>query len=230
MPARTTPLKGVLFDVDGTLVDSNDLHIEAWREAFAHYGIGLTYDRVHAQIGKGGDQLIPVFLTQEQNEKFGADLDKLRGEIFTRDYLPQARPFPKVRALCERLHADGVQIALATSAKALELETHLENLGIAHLIAGATSADDAERSKPCPDIFEAALAQLDDVRPHDALVVGDTPYDAIAAARAGMATIAVASGGFSEDALTRAGALGVFVDVADLLERYDDWAKVPALA
>src|SRR5918997_6404840 len=111
----TAPLKAVIFDVDGTLVDSNDLHIEAWREAFAHYGIGLGYDEVHEQIGKGGDQLIPVFCSKEQVEKFGAELDKLRLEIFTRDYLPQARPLPKVRELFERLCADGLRIALATS-------------------------------------------------------------------------------------------------------------------
>src|SRR5918999_2524145 len=103
---RDASLKGVIFDIDGTLVDSNDLHIEAWREAFAHYGIALDRDEIHAQMGKGGDQLIPVFCTQEQVEKLGAELEKLRIEIFARDYLPQVRPFPKVRELFERLHND----------------------------------------------------------------------------------------------------------------------------
>ncbi|HYC46917.1 MAG TPA: HAD family hydrolase [Burkholderiales bacterium] len=218
-------LKGVIFDVDGTLVDSNDLHIEAWREAFAHHGIGLKRDEVHAQIGKGGDQLIPVFLTQDEVEKFGQQLDKLRVEIFARDYLPQARPFPGVRALFERLRGDGLKIALATSAPAAELETHVKNLGVEHLVTGMTSADDADRSKPCPDIFEAALALLDDVPREQALVVGDTPYDALAAARAGMPTIALTSGGFDEETLRKAGAIAVYVDVPDLLERYDEWVK-----
>ena len=220
--------KAVIFDVDGTLVDSNDLHIEAWREAFAHYGISLTYEDVHAHIGKGGDQLMPAFLSKEQVDKFGAELEGLRIEIFTRDYLPQARPFPKVRELLERLRSDGVQIALATSSKEVELETHLQNLGVKDLVEYATSADDAEHSKPEPDIFEAALARLDDLSADDVLVIGDTPYDAIAAAKAGMRTIALSSGGFMEDALRDAGAIAVFIDVADLLERYDEWAGLRA--
>ena len=89
--------------------------LKPWREAFAHYGIGLTYDQVHEQIGKGGDQLIPAFCSEEQVSKFGDELDKLRSEIFLRDYLPQVRPFPNVRELLERVRADGLQIALATS-------------------------------------------------------------------------------------------------------------------
>jgi HAD superfamily hydrolase (TIGR01509 family) len=222
--------KAVIFDVDGTLVDSNDLHIEAWREAFAHYGIGLTYDEVHAQIGKGGDQLIPAFLSKEQVEKFGAELERLRVEIFARDYLPQARPFPRVRELFERLREDGVQIALATSSKEVELETHLKNLAVEDLVEYATSADDAERSKPEPDIFQAALARLEDVRTEEALVIGDTPYDAIAAAKAGMRTIAVLTGGFTEETLRDAGAIAVFLDVADLVERYDEWTAVRLMA
>ncbi len=223
-------LKAVIFDVDGTLVDSNDLHIEAWREAFAHYGIGLAYDQIHAQIGKGGDQLIPVFCSQEQVDKFGDELDRLRLEIFTRDYLPQVRPFPHVRELFERLRDDGLQIALATSSKQTELQSHLENLDVEDLLDGATSADDAEHSKPCPDIFEAALGRLDGVRPSEAVVVGDTPYDAIAAAKAGMQTIALLSGGFSEETLREAGAIEVYVDVADLLEHYEEWIRAESIA
>jgi HAD superfamily hydrolase (TIGR01509 family) len=218
--------KAVIFDVDGTLVDSNDLHIEAWREAFAHYGIGLTYDQVHRQIGKGGDQLIPVFCSKEQVEKFGDALDKLRVEIFTRDYLPQVRPFPKVRELFERLRADGLRIALATSSKEIELKTHLANLDVEDLVDYATSADDAEHSKPCPDIFEAALAGLDGIRASETLVIGDTPYDVRAAAKARMKTVAVLSGGFTEEILVPSGAAGVYLDVTDLLDRHDDWLKV----
>ena len=228
-PLRRPSLKAVIFDVDGTLVDSNDLHIEAWREAFAHYGIGLTYDQIHAQVGKGGDQLIPVFCSQEQVDKFGEALDRLRGEIFARDYLPQVRAFPQVRELFERLRDDGLQIALASSAKQTELQSHLENLGVEDLLDGATSADDAEHSKPCPDIFEAALGRLDGVLVSEAMVVGDTPYDAIAAAKAGMQTIALLSGGFPEEILREAGAIEVYVDIADLVENYDEWIEAGSL-
>jgi HAD superfamily hydrolase (TIGR01509 family) len=164
-----------------------------------------------------------VFCTKEQIDKFGRDLERLRLEIFVRDYLPQVRPFPKVRELFERLRDDGVRIALATSSKEVELDTHLRNLDVEDLIEYATSADDAEHSKPAPDIFEAALARLDDVQPDEALVIGDTPYDAIAAAKARTKTIAVLSGGFTEEALAGAGAIAVYLDVEDLLDRYDEW-------
>ena len=212
-------LKAVLFDIDGTLVDSNDLHIEAWREAFAHYGIALDRDAIHAQIGKGGDQLIPAFCSKQEVEKFGADLEKLRIEIFARDYLPQVRAFPKVRELFERLQRDGLQIALATSSKQTELDCYLKILDVDELVV-STSADDADRSKPCPDIFEAALARLDKVFPEEAIVVGDTPYDAIAARHAGMKMIGVLSGGFDEETLRRAGAVEIYLDVADIVDRY----------
>lgn len=223
-PLQTDSLcKAVIFDVDGTLVDSNDLHVEAWREAFAHYGIGLSYEQIHGQIGKGGDQLIPMFCSREQVDKIGEALDKHRLEIFTPDYLPQVQPFPKVRELFERLRSDGSQIALATSGKESELKTHLEKLGVEDLLDVTTSADDAEHSKPCPDIFKAAVGRLEGVAAAEALVVGDTPYDVIAASGVGMKTIALLSGRFPQEVLRDAGAAAIYVDIADLLEHYDDW-------
>jgi beta-phosphoglucomutase-like phosphatase (HAD superfamily) len=133
-----------------------------------------------------------------------------------------------VRELFERLRADDLQIVLATSSKQVELEGHLKSLGVEDLLDAFTSADDAEHSKPCPDIFEAALGRLQDVRPAEAIVVGDTPYDAVAAAKAGMQTIGVASGGFPEETLLDAGARAVYVDIADLLDHYDEWVMVSA--
>jgi HAD superfamily hydrolase (TIGR01509 family) len=215
-------IKAALFDVDGTLVDSNVLHVEAWREAFRHYGRELSAEEIHAQIGKGGDQLMPVFLSRHELERSGEDLEKLRLEIFTRDYLPSVQPFPKVRELFERLKSDGVQIALATSSKEEELASHIEKLGVAKLVDAATNADDVERSKPCPDVFQAALARLEGVQPEDAVVIGDTPYDAIAARRTGLRTIGLLSGGFTEDVLREAGVVAIYRDIADLLERYAD--------
>lgn len=215
------PLQAVIFDVDGTLVDSNDLHIEAWRVAFGRYDKTLTYAQVHAQIGKGGDQLMPVFLTPEELDRFGEAMEHFRTELFVRDYLPRAEPFPGVRELFERISADGMRIVLATSAGKAELEQHVKKLNVGDLIDGATSADDAKHSKPCPDIFEAAL-ELAGCGPEAAVVVGDTPYDVRAAARAGVRTIAVLSGGFSEDGLRGEGAAAIYRDVAHLLERYED--------
>ena len=214
-------IKAVIFDVDGTLVDSNLQHVEAWREAFAHFGKELSAEEVHAQVGKGGDQLMPVFLSQHELEHFGAELERMRMEIFTRDYLPNVEPFPKVRELFERLKQDGVQIALASSSKEDEVEHHQKNLGVGDLVDVATNKDDVEHSKPCPDIFQTALARLDGVAPEEAIVVGDSPYDAQAASTAGLKTIGLLSGGFSEEALRDAGCIAIYRDIADLLEHYD---------
>ena len=215
-------IKAVIFDVDGTLVDSNDLHVEAWREAFRCYGKELSFEDVHGQMGKGGDQLMPVFCSEEELEEFGEELEQKRVELFKSDYLPRVRPFPRVRELFERVKAEGLQIALASSAKGEELEQHKKSMRVADLLEAATSADDARRSKPHPDIFQAALAGLKEVRPEEAVVVGDTPYDVQAAAKAGVSTVGLLSGGFSEEALREAGAVAVYRDVSELLERFDE--------
>jgi HAD superfamily hydrolase (TIGR01509 family) len=215
-------IKAVIFDVDGTLVDSNDLHVEAWQEAFRGCGKEVTYEELHEQMGKGGDQLMPVFCSREELGRFGSELERSRTELFTRDYLPRVRPFPKVRELFERIKADGLAIALASSAKEEELERHKKSLRIEDLLEAATSADDAERSKPHPDIFQAALGGIGNVAPQEAVVVGDTPYDAVAAMKAGMRTIGLLSGGFTEEDLRAAGAVEIYEDAADLLERYDE--------
>lgn len=214
-------LKAVIFDVDGTLVDSNPWHVEAWRDAFLRYGKEIAREALHAQMGKGGDQLMPEFLAPEELERFGGELARMRVEIFVRDYLPRVQPFPRVRELFERVRADGKRLVLASSAKQEELARHVRTLGIEALVDDATSAESAARTKPCPDLFEAALSRLDNVAPEQALVVGDTPYDAQAAAKAGMSTLGVLSGGFTEQTLFAAGAIAVYRDVADLLECYD---------
>ncbi|MGE5526092.1 MAG: HAD family hydrolase [Rhodospirillaceae bacterium] len=211
----------MIFDVDGTLVDSTDFHVEAWQRAFARYGKHVTREAIHAQIGKGGDQLMPVFLAPEELERHAQALERYRVELVLTEYLPRVQPFPGVRRLFERIKRNGMRIVLATSAKAKELECHLQTLEVRDLIDGMTSADDAPHSKPCPDIFQAALALAHDVRPQDAIVVGDTPYDAQAAGRAGMRCIAVLSGHFPEGELRASGAIAVYRDVADLGEHYD---------
>jgi HAD superfamily hydrolase (TIGR01509 family) len=215
-------IKAVIFDVDGTLVDSNDLHVEAWREAFRCYGKELSFEEVHGQMGKGGDQLMPVFCSEEELGRYGEELEARRVELFKSEYLPRVRPFPRVRELFERIKADGLQIALASSAKAEELEQHKRSMKVEDLLEAATSADDAERSKPHPDIFQAALEGLKDVRPEEAVVVGDTPYDVEAAAKAGVRTVGLLSGGFTEEALRAAGAVAVYRDVSDLLDHYGE--------
>jgi HAD superfamily hydrolase (TIGR01509 family) len=208
--------KAAIFDVDGTLVDSNELHVQAWREVFRRYGKEVDSPALRKQMGKGGDQLMPVFWSSADLQKFGDEMQALRVEIFMREYLPRCKPFPDVRALFERIKREGLRIALASSAKEPELEHHLEQLGIRDLVDAATSADDADHSKPCPDIYQAALARLPGVAPAEAVVIGDSPYDAQASARAGTRCIGVLTGGFTERELREAGAFAVYRDVAHL--------------
>ena len=215
-------IKAVIFDIDGTLVNSNDLHVEAWQAAFKCYGKKAAFEEIHRHIGKGGDQFLPAFCSKQEMDKFGEELMNFRTDLFTRDYLPRAKPFPKVRELFERIKDDGLQIALASSAKQEELDQHKKNLGIEDLLETATSADDVKKSKPHPDIFQAALDGLENVKPNEAVVVGDTPYDVIAASKAGMQTIGLLSGNFSKDELLKEGAVEIYKDIADLLEHYDE--------
>jgi phosphoglycolate phosphatase-like HAD superfamily hydrolase len=214
--------KAVIFDIDGTLVDSVDLHARAWQETFRKFGREIEFGRVRSQIGKGGDQLMPVFFSKEELDKFGEEMEKYRGDLFKRDYLPRVRPFPSVRALFERIARDGKRIALASSAKGDELKHYKDLANISDLVEEETSSDDAERSKPHPDIFAAALDRLGDVHTSDAVVVGDSPYDAEAAGKINLKTIGVLCGGFPEPDLRAAGCVAIFRDPTDLLARYEE--------
>lgn len=215
-------IKAVIFDIDGTLVDSVDLHARAWQETFRHFGKEIPYEQVRHQIGKGGDQLMPVFFSKEELEDFGDEMEKYRGELFKRDYLPQVRAFAKVRELFQKIKDDGLRLALASSAKQEELEEYKRIANIEDLVEEETSSDDADKSKPHPDIFEAALEHLGDVEAHEAVVVGDTPYDAQAAGKINLRTIGVLCGGFPEAELKAAGCVQIYKDPADLLARYEE--------
>jgi HAD superfamily hydrolase (TIGR01549 family) len=224
-------LHAVIFDVDGTLVDSNDLHARAWQEAFAHFGVDLPFERVRSQIGKGGDQLVPSLLSPNQVAHFGKELEQYRSELFKKKYLHQVRGFPSVRELFQRILAEHRKIALASSAKKDELEVLKRAAHIEDLIDEETSSDDADKSKPHPDIFQAALDRLK-VNADEAVAVGDTPYDAIAATRLHLRTIGLLCGGFPEVDLRKAGAVEIYQSPADLLKNYDKsvLAELPVAA
>ena len=213
-------LKAIIFDVDGTLIDSVDAHAEAWQRAFAEHGVDLAYDAVRSQIGKGGDQLLPVFLPDDEVEGKGKAIDERRAAIVKDEKLDGLQAFPKVRALFERAEGAGLKIALASSAKGEELEVYKRKADIEGLVAEQTSSDDAEKSKPYGDIFQAALDRLPGIEPSQAVVVGDTPYDAEAAAKVGVRAVGVLCGGFSEADLRGAGAVAIFRDPADILARW----------
>src|SRR5689334_3821702 len=184
-------MKAIIFDIDGTLVDSVDLHAEAWQEAFRHFGREIPLEQIRSQIGKGGDQLLPVFLSKPELKAKGKEIESYRRQLFKQKYLPRVTAFPRVRELFERLLADRWRIALASSAKGDELDTYKRIANIGDLLDAQTSSDDAEKSKPYPDIFIAALKHLGNVSAQDCFVIGDSPYDAEAAGKAGMAAIGV---------------------------------------
>lgn len=215
-------IRAFIFDLDGTLVDSNEFHVASWDRAFRHFGKEFSREKLRAQIGKGSDQYLPKFLTPDEIERFGKDLDEHRSDLFKGEYLPRVKPFPQVRELFQRIRDDDRPIVLATSGKKSEAKHYTKLLGIDHLIEAQTTADDVESSKPEPDIFAAALAKLDGISAAEALVVGDTRFDLEAAGKGGFPAIGVTCGGTDQRVLCAAGAAAVYRGPADLLSCYDD--------
>ena len=192
--------KAAIFDLDGTLLDSVDLHAIAWQEALVKFGHNVSFEQVRSQIGKGGDKLIPVFLSSKEQRDHGTELEQWRGNRFKSNYLPLVRPFSAVPALLRRVRDTGLRIAVASSAKKDEVDKYLDIARITDLVELKTSSDDAAESKPAPDIFEVVLKKLD-IEGADAVAIGDTPYDAEAAGKARIATIGVLCGGVTESSL-----------------------------
>jgi beta-phosphoglucomutase-like phosphatase (HAD superfamily) len=215
-------IEAVIFDIDGTIVDSVTLHAKAWQKTFAKFGKNISLEAIRSQIGKGGDQLLPVFFSKRELDEFGKRLETCRGKLFKREYLCKVKGFPKVRELFERIKQDNKQIALASSAKKDELQKYRQIAQIDDLVESAASSDDVARSKPCPDIFEAALEHLGNLAPENVIAVGDTPYDAEAAAKAKVSCIGLLCGGWTQAQLHRAGCIAIYRDPADLLARYED--------
>ncbi|WP_375414824.1 HAD family hydrolase [uncultured Bradyrhizobium sp.] len=213
--------KAAIFDLDGTLLDSVDLHAIAWQEALIKFGHDVSFEQARSQIGKGGDKLIPVFLSAEEQQDHGKELEAWRGNHFKTEYMPLVRPFSAVPNLLRRARDAGLRIAVASSAKKDEVDTYLDIAGIADLVDLTTSSDDAEESKPAPDIFEIVLKKLD-IDGTDAVAIGDTPYDAEAAGRAKIATIGVLCGGFTENSLRQAGCVEIYPGPATLFARFTD--------
>ena len=216
------PKQAILFDIDGTLVDSNEHHVSAWQQAFRRHGFELDRQAIHDQVGKGGDNLVPS-LVPDAPEDVREALDHAHGEIYKRDYIGRVQPFPGARELLLKAKDAGKAVVLASSASQLELDHYVRLLDAGKIIDAATSNDDVEHSKPCPDIFEQAVSKAG-VAPSEAIVVGDTPYDVLAARRSGVDSIAVRSGGFAEQQLSGCGPLAIYDDVAALLA---DFANSP---
>ena len=206
-------VRGVLLDVDGTLLDSNDAHAESWVQVFQRHGFDIPFERVRPLIGEGGDKLLPQLTGIDAESSRGKQLSAERRKLFLEQYLPRLQPTRGATVLVERLKAARVRVVIATSSSEEELGALLEQAGVADLIERATSSADGA-SKPDPDIVRAALAE-GGLSPAEAVMVGDTPYDIAAAARSGVKAIALRCGGWWDDAAL-AGAVGIYDDPAAL--------------
>ena len=222
---RGVKTQAILLDIDGTLVDSNDKHADCWVEAFAHFGKEVDWNVVREQIGKGGDLLVPDTLNAREMRAFGEALKKYRGELWKEKYMKGVQPFPGVPEAIRVMAERGIRLAFASSSNPDEVEYYVELLGVGDLLEGTTSKEDAKFSKPSPEIFQAALERVKS-DPARTLVVGDTPYDILAAHRSALPVVALRCGGFAEELLKKAEF--VFDDLNAMtreLDRIDDYFR-----
>jgi HAD superfamily hydrolase (TIGR01509 family) len=211
--------KAVILDVDGTLIDTNDAHAHAWVDVCDDFGYEVAFGRVREMIGMGGDRVLPALTGLSEESGIGQEMKERRGKVFRERYLPSCRPFPCARELLARMKDDGLRLVVATSASKEDMAALLKAANVDDLIHARTSSSDADRSKPSPDIVEAALDEAG-CAPSEAVMLGDTPYDVKAANRAGVRCVALRSGGWDDAALSDA--IAVYQDTADLYERYDE--------
>jgi HAD superfamily hydrolase (TIGR01509 family) len=211
--------KVLLSDIDGTLVDSNSLHAESWRRTFEHFGIEIGLDEAWSQIGKGGDQLIPMFVSAEDCERLEDDMKRYREDLMKREYMSRMVPFAQARNLLKKVRKGGMRIVLATSAKDDDLIFYKRLVGMEDLVDEEATSSDAKESKPEPDIFAAALKKAG-AGPEDAIALGDTPYDAEAAGKLGIPSIGLTCGGWKRSDLLSAGCIQVFRDPQHLLAEF----------
>lgn len=212
-------LRGVILDVDGTLIDSNDAHAKAWQDALREQDIEISFEAVRPLIGMGGDKLLPTLTGVEEDTSLGKRISERRSAIFRERYLPHLQAFPDTRELLESFKDRGLKLAVATSAKDEDAKAIFRRIGIEDLLDSSTSSDDADASKPDPDIVEAAIKKIG--LPRETLIMlGDTPYDMEAATRAKVRFVAVECGGWEKSEFPDAEA--VYKSPQDLLARLDD--------
>jgi HAD superfamily hydrolase (TIGR01509 family) len=210
---------GVIVDVDGTLVLSNDAHAHAWVEAFDAYGYKISFDQVRPLIGMGGDQIIPQLVSElSGKDGTGKQIANRRKELILQKFSSDLVPTRGARSLVERMHNEGLSLIVASSATEAEMEMLLKVAQVDDLLPEFTTSSDAQESKPAPDIVEVALEKAH-LAAEQTVMLGDTPYDIESAEQAGVGVIAFRSGGFSDEQL--AGSLAIYDDPADLLEQYE---------
>ncbi|MEA2157604.1 MAG: hypothetical protein QOE11_3744 [Solirubrobacteraceae bacterium] len=213
-----TKTPAAILDIDGTLVDSNYQHALAWYRAFRLHGITIPVWRCHRAIGMGGDQLVRYLAGEGFDEREG-DVVRTEEHALFQQLKHEVQPFAGARGLIEDLKARGSRVVLASSAKAEDVAHYLDLLDARELADGWTDSDSVERTKPAPDLVQAALDLVDG---GPAVMIGDSTWDVEAAKAAKVKTICVRTGGFGADELQDAGATAVFESIADLRERLSE--------
>jgi HAD superfamily hydrolase (TIGR01549 family) len=212
-------LAGVVLDVDGTLVLSNDAHANAWVHAFDDYGYEVSFEQIRPLIGMGGDKIIPQLAPGLCSEEgVGEQISDRRKALILDKYRDRLSPTRGARDLVQKMQREGLRLIIASSATKQEMKLLLEVAQVNDLLPDYVTSDDAKASKPSPDLVEAALRKAN-LSPKQTVMLGDTPYDVESAARVGVGVIALRSGGFNDEALK--GAIAIYNDPADLLEHYD---------
>jgi HAD superfamily hydrolase (TIGR01509 family) len=209
-----------ILDIDGTLVDTNYHHAIAWFRAFRSHDIVLPIWRIHTHIGMGGDQVVEALCDERTERELGDAIRDAESEEYSK-LICEVRTMEGSRELIEELKRRGHTVVFASSAKQEEVDRYLDLLDARELVDSWTTSDDVDATKPAPDLVRAALEKAGG-EGSEAVLVGDTPWDVEAAARAGVATVTVLTGGFSAQELTEAGAAAVFESVAELCERLDE--------
>jgi HAD superfamily hydrolase (TIGR01549 family) len=212
-------IRGVILDIDGTLIDSNDAHAKSWIEAMAEYGYIVPFEKVRPLIGMGGDKVLPETIHLEKDSEIGSQISKRREAIFKERYLPRLRAFPGAKELLQEMRKRGLRLAIASSAQPDELKSLLRLVGAEDLVEEKTSSKDVSRSKPNPDVMQVTLQRIE-LDPNEVLMIGDTAYDIEAASKVHVGTIAFRCGGWRDADL--AGALAIYDGPADLLAHYDE--------
>ncbi len=217
-------LPAAVLDIDGTLVDTNYHHAVAWYRAFRALDVTLPLYRIHRHIGMGGDQLVGALAGEDFERDHGDDVREREGDLYM-ELIDEVRPLAGARELMEALKARGHRLVLASSAKAHEVDHYLDLLDARELADGWTTSADVERTKPEPDLVAAAIEQAGG---GPAVMVGDSTWDCEAARRAGIETLGVLTGGFSEQELREAGAVAVFERLDELREQLAGTPLAPA--
>lgn len=211
-------IRGVILDVDGTLIDSNDAHAHAFERAFEDLAYSIAYPEIRRLIGRGGKEIIKKLAGLDDDSEESKAIRDKQGEYFRKDYLPQLQAFPKAKELLIRMKAEGLKLVVGSSANEKDLGLLLEKIGITNLLDDTTSSSDVERAKPCPDILEVSLKKMK-LSASNVLMLGDTPYDIEAARRADVGAVALRCGGWSEKDLSAA--VAIYDDPKDLWTRFD---------